>query len=212
MAKTTKTEKIETVDTIKVADDTEVLKAKIDEMQKKMEAMMLLFGTSGLGQVNQTATDLEEEVVSLTHCMLNLSTEGNGKGNVYTFLEFGERQLIPTSDLKMILKNNKEFALDGRFYISNTNLIKANNLTGAYKNIIKEDVFRELFSAPKGVFEKTFTSIPETQQRVFADLLMAKAYNNEDVDLNIVGIVGKILKRDLMQEIQSTRVVYTKTE
>jgi hypothetical protein len=191
---------------------TEELMAKMAEMQEKMNAWATLFNPNMMGQPTQTITDPEEEVISLTHGLLNLTTEGNGKGTLYEFKEFGETQKVPTSDLKMILKNNKQFALDGRFYITNPALIKANNLTGAYKNIVKHDIFNELFSLPKASFLKTFESMPEIQQKVFADLLMSKAYNNEEVDLNIVGMVGEILKRDLMQEVQATKVVYKKVE
>jgi hypothetical protein len=206
------TKEFDTINTKAEVNNEKDLATQVSELQEKLN---LLMGVLSMGQQNnkvQSTSESEEEVTSLTYGILNLATEGNGLGNVYRFEEFGETQMIPITDLKLILKNNKQFALDGRFHISNLELIKTYGLTTAYKKIIKQEIFDELFKLPKNTFLKTFSEIPETQKRIFADLLVRKLYNDEELDLNIVDLVSKELNRNLQDEANSAKIIYKKVE
>jgi len=206
------TKEFDTINTKAEVNNEKDLATQVSELQEKLN---LLMGVLSMGQQNnkvQNTSESEEEVTSLTYGILNLATEGNGLGNVYRFEEFGETQMIPVTDLKLILKNNKQFALDGRFHISNLELIKTYGLTTAYKKIIKQEIFDELFKLPKNTFLKTFSEIPETQKRIFADLLVRKLYNDEELDLNIVDLVSKELNRNLQDEANSAKIIYKKVE
>lgn len=206
------TKETENIETVKVVNGEKDLATQVSELQEKLNLLMSVLSMNQQNNKVQQNSDIEEEVISLTYGILNLATEGNGLGNVYRFTEFGETQLIPLTDLKLILKNNKQFAIDGRFHISNQDLIKTYGLTTAYKKIIKQDIFIELFNLPKNTFLKTFSEIPETQKRIFADLLVSKIYNDEEVDLNIVDLVSKELNRNLQDEANSAKVIYKKIE
>jgi hypothetical protein len=56
-------------------------------------------------------------VVSQCKGKLNLSTGGFGRGEIYTFLEFGQVLQIYYKDLKEIVKNNRSFYEQGLFAI-----------------------------------------------------------------------------------------------
>ena len=85
--------------------------------------------------------------ISLCNHILNLSTEPNGGGEIYTFTEFGEEQSIPYSDAKRIIKSNKSFIQGGKCYIADDELIKSERLVNDYKKILSKDSLLELLSA-----------------------------------------------------------------
>lgn len=212
--KANKIEEIENTEESEVntTSNEKALATQVSELQEKLNLLMSMFSMNQINNNAQSSIEKEEEVTSLTYGILNLATLGNGDGNIYRFTEFGETQFIPLTDLKLILKNNKQFALDGRFYISNKELIKTYGLTTAYKKIIKQDIFLELFKLPKNTFLKTFSEIPEAQKRIFADLLKDKIFNDEEVDFNIVELVGKELNRNITDEVNAAKAVYKKSE
>ena len=95
-----------------------VSKKQYDEMQKQMEALQELVNKLMGGVATNEPTPVQNitqyigdnnkdvPVTSLTVGQLNLSTEGYGRGAIYTFEQIGEEQVIPYEDLKKIIKNN----------------------------------------------------------------------------------------------------------
>lgn len=208
-----KVEKTKVVENIPKAEISNAdLLQQIKDMQEKMALLMSINSLQGTIQQNQTIADKEEEVTSLTHGILNLATEGNGVGTIYRFESFGETQLIPLPDLKLIIKNNREFAQDGRFYFKNETLIKSSGLTGIYKRIIDKNLFEELFSLPRDAFAKIFTDLTEIQKNTFSELISTKIFKKEDIDMNMVAVVSEIIGKDILNEAKIARDIFTKTE
>lgn len=158
---------------------------------------------------HQATIDREITFISLFPGILNLSTEGNGQGVVYTFESFGEIHKIPYSEAKMILKSHAHHAREGYFYIDDSELIQNSQLTKAYKTIIDQNTFESLFSlADMNKFAEVFDKIPSAQKEIFADLIALKLYAGEIIDMNIVMKVGSITQRDLVNEAKGDKEIF----
>ena len=178
------------------------------EFRTQMEQLQNKKAPAETVQNHQATIDREVSFVSLHPGILNLSTEGNGQGQVYTFEEFGQVHKVPYSEAKLILKNQAHFAKDGYFYIDDAELIKSSQLSTAYKTILDQSGFENLFTCNQDTFDKVFKGIPKVQQESFANLIALKLYKKESVDMNIVMKVGEITKRDLISESKGDREIF----
>ena len=185
-----------------VNEDSKRVKQLEQELKDLKEMMMKSFTNSAN---NAISSDKDRDVVfiSLVLGILNLATEGNGRGSVYTFREFGEEQSIPYSDAKSLIKNNKKFIKEGKVYIADEALILSERLDKDYEHILDRDSLIELFDKDKTTFSKLFTSIPKSQKETFARIISSRILKGEDVDMNIVGIVDKALGIDIMKDINN---------
>ena len=148
---------------------------------------------------------VDRDVLFISLCLgtLNLSTARNGGGEIYTFHEFGEEQMIPYSDAKNIVKNNKSFIKGGKVFIDDEDLIKNERLTKDYENILDYKGLSQLFKEDVPTFEKIFKSIPKGQQESFADILIQKIIKGEKIDRNLIYIVNQELNIDIEEKIQN---------
>jgi hypothetical protein len=203
--------KVISVENTDMKDLMEQMKLLIEENKKIKEQMEKIQNdktpTSSV-QNHQANVDREVSFVSLHPGILNLSTEGRGQGQIYTFEEFGQEHKIPYSEAKLILKNQAHFAKDGYFYIDDAELIKTSQLTNAYKRILDQNGLENLFIANQETFDKVFKGIPKVQQEIFADLITQKLYKKQSVDMNIVMKVSDITKRDLVAESKGDREIF----
>lgn len=179
--------------------EVEDLKKQIEELKKMFS---LFAGTTSNSENNE---DRDVMVVSLCSGILNLSTEPHGQGTVYTFNKFGEEQMIPYYDIRMILKSNKRFISEGKCYINDKDIIEKFRLSTVYKNILSKDEIFELFSMDKNKFKSIFTNMTESQKDIFKDLISKKISNNEDIDMNLVQIINEDLNIDLLSEVKISK-------
>ena len=84
---------------------------KIKELEKTVSDLnnMIALLMKQTANSETPSGDRDVTFISLCNHILNLSTEPNGGGEIYTFTEFGEEQSIPYSDAKRIIKSNKSF-------------------------------------------------------------------------------------------------------
>lgn len=141
--------------------------------------------------------------ISLCNHILNLSTEPNGGGVVYTFYSFGEEQPIPYSDARKIIKNNKSFIRGGKCYITDDEIIKAEHLTTDYKKILNKDELLELLFADRNKFKNIFDAMTDMQKDIFKDVVVDKlSEDKSSVDMNIVQYINESLDIDILKSIE----------
>lgn len=152
-----------------------------------------------------TVKDMERDVLFISLCMgtLNLSTRKNGDGEIYTFNEFGEEQMIPYQDAKNIIKNNKSFIKGGKVFIDDEDLIQNERLTKDYENILDYKGLKDLFNTDAATFEKIFKSIPDGQKQSFKDILGQKIIKGEKIDRNLIYIVNQELNTNIEESIEN---------
>lgn len=157
--------------------------------------------TQYIGDNNKDVT-----VTSLTVGQLNLSTEGYGAGEVYTFENIGEEQAIPLEDLKKIIKNNKSFVEGGNFFINDDEVVKNQKLTNVYKKLLSYDEMLDLFNKDRSAFEKIFSGMTDNQKETLKRIIFEKLNENEkSVDMNIVQVINEDMDIDIMDEFRNQK-------
>ena len=208
MASTTKK-----TSTSKNNDTVTVSKAEYENLLNQMKEMQTMFAqitnqqqpvqniTQYIGENNKDVT-----VTSLTVGQLNLSTEGYGQGEIYTFEHIGEEQSIPLEDLKKIIKNNKSFVEGGNFFINDDEVVKNQKLTNVYKKLLSYDEMLGLFNKDRTAFEKVFSGMTENQKENLKRIIFEKLNENEkSVDMNIVQVINEDMNIDIMDEFRNQK-------
>ena len=208
MASTTKK-----TSTSKNNDTVTVSKAEYENLLNQMKEMQTMFAqitnqqqpvqniTQYIGENNKDVT-----VTSLTVGQLNLSTEGYGQGEIYTFEHIGEEQSIPLEDLKKIIKNNKSFVEGGNFFINDDEVVKSQKLTNVYKKLLSYDEMLGLFNKDRTAFEKIFSGMTENQKENLKRIIFEKLNENEkSVDMNIVQVINEDMNIDIMDEFRNQK-------
>ena len=182
---------------------------KIKELEKTvsdLNNMIALLMKQSATNSAVSIGDRDITFISLCNHILNLSTEPNGGGTIYTFTEFGEEQSIPYSDAKRIIKSNKSFIQGGKCYITDDELIKSEHLVNDYKKILSKDSLLELLSAERTKFPSIFDAMTDTQKELFRDIVVDKLSKNKNsVDMNIVQYINESLNIDILSSINFSK-------
>ena len=190
-----------------------VSKEEYENLLNQMKEMQTMFAQMTSQQqpvqnITQYIGENNKDVVvtSLTVGQLNLSTEGYGQGEIYTFEHIGEEQSIPLEDLKKIIKNNKSFVEGGNFFINDDDVVKSQKLTNIYKKLLSYDEMLDLFNKDRSVFEKVFANMTANQKETLKRIIFEKLNENEkSVDMNIVQVINDNLGIDIMDDFRNQK-------
>ena len=191
--------------------------AKMEELINSMAQQKTMNEQPAINNITQYIGDNEKDVTltSLTVGQLNLSTEGYGAGVVYTFNEIGEQQTVPYSDLKRIIKNNKNFIEGGNVFINDDEVIKSQRLENIYKKLLSYDEMLELFNKDKKAFSKIFEGMTKNQKENLKGIIFDKlGKDSSSVDMNIVQVINDDMNIDIMNEFRQSKelIDYVKGE
>lgn len=193
-----------------------VSKKEVEQMRKQMEDMQSLIiqltgkafsETQPVQYINDNNKDVT--LTSLTVGELNLSTEGYGQGEVYTFTHYGEQQTIPYEDLKKLIKNNKRFIEGGNVFINDEEVVKEQKLVNVYKKLLSYDEIEKIFSEDKNTFEKIYKSMTKNQKETLKGIIYDKLDKDEkSVDMNIVQILNDDMGIDIMNDYRNQKKLF----
>lgn len=186
-----------------LASQIQELKAMIGQIKESMKSDNQNQQVSNVVYTNDD--DIQITVISLCNNQLNLSTGGNGHGEIYTFSHFGEEQNIPRSDLKKIVKNNKNFTTSGLYYIADKDFVASEHLVNAYKSIVDSEKIKSIIKSDKETFKKVFGNITDSQKQTIAEMFINMIANDEEVDMNIVKVCGDMIGKDLNSAAESIK-------
>ena len=197
LKKTTKPRKVNT--STSLDNDYEAMKKKMEEMKKQIEALSkTLPKTEDVGKANESI-DLDEDidVVSLCNGVLNLTTGGFGRGELYTFNEYGQTLPVPYRDLKEIAKNNRSFLEKGYFYINSKKAQVALRVSKIYDKMpIAQDLITMLNKDVASI-KKNLSIMTSEQKTMIASLVIDRLFNGERLDMNLVKEIGDSVDKDL---------------
>lgn len=193
-----------------------VSKKEVEQMRKQMEDMQkLIIQLTGQAfdkpQNVQYINDNNKDVTltSLTVGELNLSTEGYGQGEVYTFSHYGEQQAVPYEDLKKLIKNNKRFFEGGNVFINDEEVVKEQKLVNVYKKLLSYEQMEKIFSEDRDVFEEIYKGMTENQKETLKGIIFDKLNENEkSVDMNIVQILNEDMGIDIMSDFKAQKKLF----
>lgn len=172
------------------------LENRLDAKQEsaKSESKQESYEFDDADEFNKIKIDQDSyiKVVSLTPFMLNLTTEGKGRGKRFVFRSFGETKRILYSDLVKILENHHNFVEEFYFYIMDKRVIRRHGLDSLYETALTKEKIEAIITGNSNDAVSLFKSCNEHQQSVIVDLLIEKIQNNpESVDLNMVDKISR---------------------
>ncbi len=193
-----------------------VSKKEVEQMRQQMEDMQKLIiqltgkafdQSQNVQYVNDSNRDVT--LTSLTVGELNLSTEGYGQGEIYTFSHYGEQQTVPYEDLKKLIKNNKRFIEGGNVFINDEEVVKEQKLVNVYKKLLSYEQIEKIFSEDKGTFEKIYQSMTQNQKETLKGIIYDKLNQDEkSVDMNIIQILNDDMGIDIMNDYRNQKKLF----
>lgn len=196
----------------KVDDRDKIRDKELEDLKKKVDALTKLLERQPekpVAVVKRTSIDPDEDiqVISLCATKLNLSTGGFGEGNVYSFTEFGEVQMIPFRDLKEIVRNQKSFLKAGYFYVDSSDALIAMSVNKICENMPEKDLLLNLLEKDSKTIIKVLKMMPDGQREMFALMMTKKIEDGSPIDMNVVDACSKMLGRDLVTEAKNRKVL-----
>lgn len=177
---------------------------QIKEMQAQIDMLTKLLGAQK-GKTSDVDSYIEFESLSLVP--MYLATEGNGKGDIYSFEKFGDIQSIPMVDAKNIVRNNRSFVQDGLVYIKDEDFVAKENLKKYYDKILSADEMNNLLLCKRASFGERFAKITKEQQNTICGMLFDKIRDGKKVDEEVLFYINQLLGRDLKEEATNLQLL-----
>ena len=166
------------------------LMAQIAEQNAKMAEMQSQINNqkqpTTIIQQSNTMSSKKVKVINLMHNPLNISTEPNGKGRVYTFKNYGDSKLIKYDDLVEIVSAYPNTMEHGFAYICDKEAVEALGLASEYEKLFDKKTMDKLIwlreEADLNLFLGMNKNLQESTAVEIAKLLNA----NERIDYNYI--------------------------
>jgi hypothetical protein len=184
-----KTTKPRKVNTSTSSEELNALKKKYETEMEQMKKQIAALSKTSPNVENTSRSnesiDLDDDidVVSLCNGMLNLTTGGFGKGELYTFNEFGQTLPIPYRDLKEIAKNNRSFLEKGYFYIDDQKARVALRISKIYEKMPMAQDLITMLDKDAATIKKILNIMTPEQKTMVASLVIDKIFNGENLDI-----------------------------
>ena len=211
--------KEEVVEEVKVTEvKVQETKAEVENKQLRSEVDTLKDLVSQLmAQMQNTApaaTTLESvvdeldispnkyvKVMSLRNHVLNLSTEGFGRGKPYKFTKYGQIRNISYEDVSAIINAEESFHRKGAFIILDDIVVKKNGIEELQAGILTAEEINTLFDMDATEVGTIFGSASDMQKETIVSLLITRAVNGEDLDYNKLRLMSKNYHTDIAKMI-----------
>jgi hypothetical protein len=186
---------MESVDkTQEESSEIEILRKELKELKNQLD--LLASNKKVKTDAKEGGSDSYVKVMSLTPHLLNLSTEGNGKGKIFTFHKFGEVKKILYHDLVDILSANQKFHEQGLFYIMSKDVIDEHGFEDMYEKILTKDAILKIINGENQTDAvNIFSSATEKQQDFVCEMFIQKIFDGENVDLNLVDRLSRVMQK-----------------
>ena len=191
-AKATTTPKTEEIKTENNQEELiKQLMAQIAEQNAKMAEMQSQINNqpTTIIQQSNSMSSKKVKVINLMHNPLNISTEPNGRGRVYTFREYGDSKLIKYDDLVEIVSSYPNTMESGAAYICDKEAVESLGLAEEYENLFDKKTMDRITWLKEEADLELFLGMNKNLQESTA-LEMAKLLNaNERIDYNYLRVI-----------------------
>lgn len=191
-AKATTTPKTEEIKTENNQEELiKQLMAQIAEQNAKMAEMQSQINSqpTTIIQQSNSMSSKKVKVINLMHNPLNISTEPNGRGRVYTFREYGDSKLIKYDDLVEIVSSYPNTMESGVAYICDKEAVESLGLAEEYEHLFDKKTMDRITwlreEADLELFLGMDRNLQESTSVEIAKLLNA----NERIDYNYLRII-----------------------
>jgi len=170
------------------------LMAQIEEQNKKMAELQSQINkqpqsTTIIQQTNNGLSGKKIKVVNLMHNPLNLSTEPNGMGRVFTFREYGDSRLIKYDDLADIVAAYPNTMEGGLAYICDKEVVESLGLAEEYEKLFDKTTMDKVVKLREESDLELFLGMNKDLQESTARKIAERLNANERVDYNYINII-----------------------
>ena len=199
-----------------IVDNKELLKAQEDNlkmvkmmemMQKEMEALKSQMNSNpSVSQVQEKGLNGKKiKCVNLMHNPLNVSTEPDGRGRMYSFNDYGDFKMIKYDDLVDIVTSYPNTIEKGLMFITNKDAVEELGLEEDYKYIYSKEVLDELVYLRRASDVDLFIGMSKEMQDTTA-LEIAKLFNlNETMDYNYLKKIKDVTGIDIEEKAKDLK-------
>ncbi len=153
------------------------------------------------------------KVMSLNPYELNLTTERNGRGKIFSFKDFGEVKNILYGDLVLIVETHGSFLNQGRFVILDRRVIRRHGLDESYGKLLTKENFEAILdgrlsdnsSGNQSDAVKLFEGANDVQREAVSRIFVDKILAGEDVDLNFLYRLKRIIGYSIVEKAEGIR-------
>ena len=145
------------------------------------------------------------KVMSLMPYTLNLTTEPKGKGKIFQFRKYGEVKNIIYSQLASVIETHMNFLESGYFVILNDRVIRRHGLNDAYERILTKENIDKVLAGNQSDAVKLFENANINQQEVIVMMFVNNIINGEEVDLNFLDRISRIIGYDIAEKAALTK-------
>ena len=196
------------------------LMAQIEEQNKKMAEMQeRLNSTNNVPTITVDATTDEAKlrgkqfkIINLMHCILNVSTEPDGKGRVFTFNKYGDTHRVRFDDLCSIVSAYPYTVENGLIYIADKDMVNYLGLTESYEKIYDKSMVDKITLLKTEEDVDLFVGMEENLKESTAYEIARRINANENVDLNNVNRIKVECGIDIIQIAEEIKKDTSKKE
>lgn len=179
----------------KVTEEKNAMAEMMKQMQEQMKAMQ--------EQIENTKTEpivIKQEnglggrkikCINLMHNPVNISTEPNGGGRVYTFDKYGESRLIKFDELSDIVASYPNTMESGCVYICSPEVVETFGLTDTYENLYTKEMLDELVYLRRESDVDLFLGMNKAMQESNVLEIARLLSQNEFMDRNFLARIKK---------------------
>lgn len=160
------------------------LMAQIEAQNKMMQELQEKVNSKQSNSTNDSFISKKVKVINLLHCNLNLSTEQDGQGKVYSFEKYGDIRMIKFDDLNDIISNYPNATENGYFYIANKDVVDYYELTEEYKNIYTKEMIDKIVKLENDSDVDLFLGMSKELQNSTKIAIANRINANERMDYN----------------------------
>lgn len=187
------------------------LKAKIDEQQKQIEALMEMIKNqqSAMAVTAKPVSndiDMDEEILVISLIPNKLNLPGRDGSVLFSFDHMYEEQYVDYSSLKEIVTANRQMAKNGRFYIMDERVVNKLRLKNDYKNILSPEQLKEILVDNVNSAIELYKMAPKGQKSVIIELVKDKKFNGGGVDYNLLKDLSELCGVDLVNIEDATKI------
>ena len=168
----------------KMLDIIKELKNQVESLKKEVDSQK--DNSKDNEYYKQSYATNKIKCINLMHNMLNVSTEPDGQGRVYSFDNYGSYKMIPFDQLADIVSSYPYTMEHGLLYICDKKVVDILGLTDDYKNIYTKDVIDKMIYLRRESDADIFIGMEENLRKSTA-IEIAKLYNaKEKFDYNML--------------------------
>ncbi len=188
-------------------DETDKLKAEnsaMAEQMKQMQEMMAQLQAQiasptqvVVAQADKGLSGKKIKCINMMNNPLNVSTEPNGQGRVFSFDKYGDVRLIKFDDLADIVANYPNTIEKGLMLIANKEAVAELGLEDDYGDVLTKDVMDELVYLRRESDVDLFICMSAELQKSTATRIAELLNANESMDFNYLRKIKDVTGFDI---------------